>query len=155
MTLTATENIFWNKYIKSLPYDQRLRTVFVEAGYCGSRDITNSLIALYLSYKKSAGSSLVADFAHHADPLPKVGNYWIALDSGDNPKLILKTVSVEFNRFGAMPERIAKAEGEGDCSLAHWKAVHERHWAPYLQKWGVANINNAEVVTEFYQLVFK
>jgi uncharacterized protein YhfF len=148
-------NKFWNHYLEITPHLKNLQDLHVEANPAGNFAITDELIALYLKGKKYAGSSLVEDFVTAGDPLPKVGNYWIVLGSDQSPKLILKTIKVEINKFGKLPERIAIAEGEGDLSLNYWHQVHTELYSPYLEKWNVKDINEAHVITEFFEIVYK
>lgn len=153
--LKKSHKEYWDAYINTLPENERPSAPTIEAAPCGNHDITDELIALYLDGKKTAGSGLAEDYKYCNDPLPKIGNYWIVLDSQDKPKLICKTLKVEFNRFGDIPAYIAKAEGEGDCSIQYWKDVHSKIYAPHLKTWGIEDINDATVVTEFFEVVYK
>jgi len=117
--------------------------------------ITDSLIALYLAGKKSAGSGLVRDYLTMGDPLPKAGNYWIVLDGRRRPRLLLRTLRVEINLWKNIPKRIAVAEGEGDLSVAYWKRTHRRFYLPFLKKWGIDDLDEAEVITEHFKLVHR
>lgn len=147
------ESSFWGEYLAALPTALRSRKPRVEAAFAGNRKITDDLIALYLAGKKTAGSGLVKDYLTMGDPLPKVGNYWIALDSRRRPRCLLKTVRVEINVFKRIPKRIAVAEGEGDLSVAYWKRVHRKFYSPFLKKWGIDDLDEAEVITEHFELV--
>jgi uncharacterized protein YhfF len=153
--LKARERAFWNAWRATLPPSRRPRRAFVEAGFAGARKTTDALIRLYLAGRKSAGSGLVADYRSAGDPLPKAGNYWIALDSRGRPRCLLRTRRVEFHAFGRMPARVARAEGEGDRTRAHWRRVHRRLYAPFLKKWGVDDLGRAEVVVEHFALVHR
>ena len=153
--LKKSERRFWTEYFAALPPARRPRRPSVHAACAGDAKITDGLIALYLAGKKSAGSGLVKDYRTAGDPLPKVGDYWIVLDSRRRPRLLLKTVRVEINIFKDIPKRIAVAEGEGDLSVAHWKRVHERFYSSFLNKWGIENIDDAEVITEHFELVHR
>lgn len=127
----------------------------VVAAFAGNREITDDLLGLYLAGKKTAGSSLVEDYKTAGDSLPRVGNYWIVLDSQDRPGCLVKTVRVEFNRFGDIPAAVARAESEGDLSVAYWKRVHADFFAPFLESWGVTSLEDAQVVTEHFEVVFR
>jgi uncharacterized protein YhfF len=153
--LNQEQQDFWLSYLKTLPLKLRPKAAFVEAAPAGDQTCTDNLIALYLNGKKTAGSSLVADFKHENDPLPQVGNYWIVLDSKQAPALILKTTSICFNKFAKVPAEIARAEGEGDLSFKYWTDTHAKFFAPYLKTWGVDNLDDAMVVTEYFDLVYK
>ncbi|WP_051563747.1 ASCH domain-containing protein [Enterovibrio calviensis] len=155
MKLTESELAFWNKYLDSQPAIEPHFDYTVEANPAGVLSITDKLIALYLNGTKTAGSGLVEDYEVAGDALPKVGNFWIVLDSNSEPRIILKTVRTEINKFPEVPEYIAIAEGEGDLSLEYWKTVHAKFYEPHLSSWNLLNINDSHVITEFFELVWK
>jgi 5-formyltetrahydrofolate cyclo-ligase len=147
--------VYWNTYRASIPNKRHLQDVFVSAGYAGTPQITDELLALYLSGKKSAGSSVMEDFLTAGDPLPQVGNYWIYLNSSGDPSCILRTEKVVMNKFKDVPVEIAIAEGEGDLSLEYWRRVHSELYSPCLVEWGVKSMDEATMVTEFFKIVFR
>ncbi len=152
--LRPLERIFWDDYLATLPSNSRPRKQFVEAAFAGRREGTDALIRLYRLGKKSAGSSLVKDFESAGDPLPKVGNYWIMLDSHERPQLLVKTIRTEINLFGDIPKAVARAEGEGDLSVSYWKKAHRDFYLSFLTKWGIADINKAKVITEHFEILY-
>ena len=135
-TLKPIELAFWNDYLKRTSPSRRVRTPFIEAAFAGNRKVTDRLIRLYLRGRKIAGSSLVRDFKAAGDPLPRVGNYWIILDSKERPRCLVRTIRIEINRFANIPKRVVLAEGEGDLSIEHWKRVHRNAYSRFLRKWG-------------------
>lgn len=153
--LTGSEKKYWDDYLSTLPEELRPSNRNIRAGFAGSQAITDQLLALYLGGKKTAGSGILEDYISAGDPPPKVGNFWILLDSKGNPVCILKTERVVTNKFRDVPASVAEAEGEGDLSLAYWKQVHEELYSPFLSDWGVTNIEDATVITEFFQIVHK
>jgi len=155
LKLKEVEIAFWNSYIKTLSLQCLPVNPWVEAAPAGNAGITDSLLQLYLDGKKCAGSSVVEDFLTNGDPVPKVGNYWIVLNSKGEPTLILKTDKVVINKFRDVPEEIAIAEGEGDLSLNFWRMVHARFFEPNLEKWGIKHIDDATIITEYFKLVHK
>ena len=153
--LKPNEQKYWQNYLDSLKPEERPQAPWVEAAFAGNRSITDGLIELYFAGKKTAGSSIVEDFLTAKDPLPKVGNYWIYLDSKDQPRCILRTEKVVFHKFKDVPVEIAIAEGEGDLSLEYWRRVHTEIYSPHLASWGISDINEATVVTEFFKMVYR
>ena len=151
--LTEKELQYWNSYLDILK--DKPNNPHVEASIAGNLEIADELLSLYLSDKKTAGSGLVKDYELAGDPLPNVGNYWIILDSKKESRCIVKTVRVEKYQFDQVPERVAIAEGEGDLSLEYWRKTHLEFFTPFLEKWGVTNIDKEIVVTEFYEVVYK
>ncbi|NCN27850.1 ASCH domain-containing protein [bacterium] len=145
---------FWNMYLSTLAKDDIPSDPDILVMPAGNLSITDELIALYKQGKKSAGSGLLEDYQSMGDPLPKVNDFWIVLDSKESPAILLKTVKVELNKYKDLPEYIAIAEGEDDLSVESWKRLHSEFFTPFLEKWGVKNLDEATVITEFFQVVY-
>ena len=154
MQLTPSQHAFWQEYLDRLAPDEH-PTGAVIADCPGSPDIADDLIDLYLAGRKTAGSGLLAAYKAEGDPLPQVGDHWLALDARERPRCILRTRRLETHRFDEAPERIAVAEGEGDRSLDHWRRAHAEHFRPHLTAWGIDDLDAAVVVTEFFDLVHR
>ena len=56
--------------------------------------------------------------------------------------------------YADVPVAIAIAEGEGDCSLETWRKLHRWFFEPYLDDLGIDDLDKAEVVTEFFEVVY-
>jgi uncharacterized protein YhfF len=154
-SLKPKEQAYWEDYLLTLSDDQRPTNAFISAGYAGTPEITDSLLGLYLSGRKIAGSSIVEDFLSAGDSLPQVGNYWIYLNGLGEPSCILRTEKVVLHKFKDVSVEIAIAEGEGDLTLEYWKNVHSDLYSPFLRSWGIREINEATVITEFFKIVHK
>lgn len=151
--MSQKELEYWNSYIETL--EDKPSNPSVDAGIAGNEEIADELLNLYLSGKKIAGSGLVKDYEVANDPLPTVGNFWIILNSKNEPKCIVKTVRVEYYQFGQVPEEVAIAEGEGDFSLDYWRKAHVEFFTPFLKDWGITDLDKETLVTEFYEVVYK
>lgn len=155
IALGPRELALWQRYVGSHPGDDSLAGAHVTAGPAGGALLTDTLLALYLSGTKTAGSSLVADFVTAGDPLPRVGDHWICLDGAGEPRCILRTARVVVSRFADVSAETALAEGEGDLSLEHWRRAHREAWSPFLEGWGIRDLDQAEVVTEHLEVVLR
>ncbi len=153
--LNIAQKSYWDAYVATLPQDEQPLTPFISASFAGNKEITDELLQLYLTGKKTAGSSVVEDFLTASDLLPEVGNFWIFLNSSETPSCILKTVEVKINKFNEVPADIAIAEGEGDLTLEYWRKVHSELYTPFLKNWGLARLEDATVITEFFEVVYK
>lgn len=147
--------LYWKNYLSTLPLAERPVDELVEVSVAGSHETTDQLIQLYKDGHKSAGSSLLEDFLMNGDELPEPGQYWMVLNSQDKPKIILKCVEVETNKWSEVSERIAIAESGEGTSIDTWKAEHLALYSPFLNELGLKDINDASVVTEHFQLMFK
>ena len=152
--LEKSQKAFWDAYVDTLAPGELPEEPWVEASVAGDERIADELLQLYLDGKKRAGSGLVADYLAAGDPLPKIGNYWIILDGNETPRCIVRTIRVEHHLFKDITEEVAIAEGEGDGSIAYWKQAHRTFFEPYLESFGVTDLDEAEVVTEFFEVVY-
>jgi len=153
MELTEKVLEYWNSYLSTL--SEKLINPKVEVGIPGDDAIADQLVSLYLNGKKTAASGLIRDYELEGEELPKVGDIWIVLDSKKQPRCIVKTLRVEIHRFDQITQEIAIAEGEGDLSIEYWRKAHIDFFTPYLEEWGIADLDKEQVVTEFYEVVFK
>jgi uncharacterized protein YhfF len=153
MSLTELAQKYFDTYVEGL--STPILSSNVSANMAGNKEIADHLLSLYLRGKKTAGSGLVRDYKKAGDPLPQIGDLWVVLDSNGVPNCILKTIRVEINKFKDVPEEVAFAEGEGDSSLRDWRELHKRFFMPFLLNCGIENIDEEEVVTEFFRMEYR
>lgn len=84
----------------------------------------DALLSLVLNGAKTATSSLRADYGAEGEQLPQYGSLSIVVDSADRPRALLRTTDVRIVPFADVDAAHARAEGEGDGSLEHWRAAH-------------------------------
>jgi uncharacterized protein YhfF len=84
------------------------------------------------------------------EPLPEAGELSVILDGAGVPLCVIRTTDVEIRRFGDVDEEFAWTEGEGDRSLAYWRAAHVEFFATQ----GVDVTDDDEVVLERFELVW-
>ncbi|MDO5097510.1 MAG: ASCH domain-containing protein [Corynebacterium sp.] len=88
--------------------------------------LRDQLVAAIVAGVKTSTSSLVAEYVD--EPLPKVGDREIVVDS-DNQHVCITTVTdVSVVRFADVPLSHALAEGEGFRTVADWAAAHRSFW---------------------------
>ena len=153
--LKPDEHEFLQAYFDSLPPEEVPEEVTVRAGMATDKEGADYFLDLILDGTKWAASGLAADYTKAGDALPAVGDFWIVLDSQENPACLLRTKAVEKHAFKDVPERIAVAEGDGDLSLAHWREAHRAYFTPFLEHVKIKDLDSAEVITEFYELLFE
>lgn len=86
--------------------------------------IPDELAQLVKNGVKSATCSLHLFYELENEPLPKVDDYSIVLNSKDEPVCIIRTSDVKIMPMNEVPPDFAYAEGEGDRSYDHWRKVH-------------------------------
>lgn len=91
--------------------------------------LRDRLVELILAGTKTSTTCLLADYHVSGDPLPTVGARSVLVDSADQPVGLLETTGVRVVRLADVDLQHVLAEGEGDATVAGWRAVHERFWA--------------------------
>jgi uncharacterized protein YhfF len=98
----------------------------VEFGFPGP--LRDQLVAAILSGAKTSTSSLLLGYERFGEPLPEVGSVSAVVDSADRRVAAIEVTSVRVVRLGDIDLQHAIDEGEGDESVAQWRAGHERFW---------------------------
>ncbi len=125
---TTTQEIadFWaarRAEIPSLPED-----VPEVWAFGATAEQADGLLALVLDGVKTGTASSLWDYEEAGDPVPEVGELSIILDGAGIPCAVIETTAIATVPFDQVDAEHAAAEGEGDLSLGHWRAVHERYW---------------------------
>jgi uncharacterized protein YhfF/GNAT superfamily N-acetyltransferase len=126
-----------------------------QAWYFGdSADLAHELVELVLNGPKRGTASLgwTADLLPHTMPI--VGGYSVITEFDGTPRGVLRTTSLERCRFGDVDAAFAWDEGEGDRSLADWRAGHLRFFSRECVTLGRTMSDDAAVVLERFELVY-
>lgn len=86
------------------------------------------LVAAILAGDKTATASLLDDHEREGDPVPRVGDREVVVDSAGQPVCVTETTGVRVLRLADVDDDHARAEGEGYHDAAAWRAGHERFW---------------------------
>ncbi|WBB68593.1 ASCH domain-containing protein [Micromonospora sp. WMMD812] len=90
--------------------------------------LRDRLVAAILAGTKTSTSSLVLGYEREGEPLPRVGQRSVVVDSADRPVAVIETTEVRVLRLADVDLQHALDEGEGDESVAGWRAGHEAFW---------------------------
>ncbi len=93
---------------------------------------SDELLGLVLSGTKTATASSRADYGP-GEELPTAGTLAIVLDGAGHPRALLVTTDARVVPFDEVDADHARDEGEGDRSLDHWRAVHERFFTEHAE----------------------
>jgi len=88
----------------------------------------DGLLELVLRGIKDGTASSMWDYEATGEPLPEVGELSVVLDGRGEPRAVIETTDLRVVPFDQVDAEHARAEGEGDRTLEHWRAVHERYW---------------------------
>ncbi|MBH5338740.1 ASCH domain-containing protein [Streptomyces pactum] len=90
--------------------------------------LRDRLVAAILSGAKTATSALVLGYERAGEPFPEVGQRQAVVDSDGRRVAVIEMTEVRVVRLGDVDLRHALDEGEGDTSVAEWRAGHETFW---------------------------
>lgn len=118
-------------------------------------DDPDTLAALVLEGRKTATASVLDLYELDREPLPKVGDYSVILDSSDRAVCVIRDVDVAVVPFGDVDEKHARLEGEGDLSLAYWRDVHRQCFSEWMSESGLVFSEDTKVVLEKFEVVYR
>ncbi|MFH8346443.1 ASCH domain-containing protein [Streptomyces sp. NPDC018045] len=90
--------------------------------------LRDRLVAAVLSGAKTTTTGLLADYERAGDPLPRTGERYRVPDSDGRPVAVIEVTEVRVLRLADVDLRHAVDEGEGNATVADWRADHESFW---------------------------
>ncbi|NIY46067.1 ASCH domain-containing protein [Cedecea colo] len=86
----------------------------------------DELVKLVLDGVKTATCSNL-----DAEGIPQPGDVFVVVDGKNEPVCAIELTTVEMSTFDRVDEAHARAEGEGDRTLAYWRNEHKRFFEAY------------------------
>ena len=123
--------------------------------WCYGSSAADELTQLTVRGIKTATASAFPLYEIENEPLPNEGEYNVIVYTDGTAACITKTTKVYTVCFGHVSPEHAYREGEGDRSLAYWRAVHEAFFAEELKEAGLTFTEDMKVLCEEFELVFK
>ncbi|MBX9426155.1 ASCH domain-containing protein [Streptomyces lateritius] len=90
--------------------------------------LRDELVAAVLSGAKTSTTGLVVEFEAEGEELPRVGERWALVDSGERRVAVVETTEVRVLPVGEIDLRFAIDEGEGYETVEEWRSSHDRFW---------------------------
>ncbi|WP_410610058.1 ASCH domain-containing protein [Amycolatopsis sp. lyj-109] len=90
--------------------------------------LRDKLVAAILRGEKTSTTGLVAEYEKYGEELPVVGERELMIDSAGNGVAVLETTEVRVLPLSEVDLQHALDEGEGDTSVAEWRAGHTEYW---------------------------
>ena len=90
--------------------------------------LRDRLVTAILTGAKTTTTSLLAEYERGSEPLPQAGQVLAVIDSAQRPVAAIEITEVRVIRLADVDLRHAVDEGEGDRSVAQWRAGHEGFW---------------------------
>ncbi|MFJ9522249.1 ASCH domain-containing protein [Kitasatospora sp. NPDC101801] len=90
--------------------------------------LRDRLVAAILAGTKTTTTALLAGYEYDGEPVPEAGLHWAVPDSAGRRVAVVELTEVRVVRLAEVDLRHALDEGEGDESVAQWRATHEEFW---------------------------
>ena len=90
--------------------------------------LRDRLVTAIVTGAKTTTTSLLVEYERGNEPLPQVGQVLAVIDSADRRVAAIEITEVRVIRLADVDVRHAVDEGEGDQSVAQWRAGHEGFW---------------------------
>ncbi|ADD41102.1 ASCH domain-containing protein [Stackebrandtia nassauensis] len=90
--------------------------------------LRDKLVAAILDGSKTSTTGILADYELSGDPLPQPGEHSVLVDSADQPVGIIEVTEVKTAPLSDVDLAHVIDEGEGNTSVADWRADHESFW---------------------------
>ena len=142
--MNEAAQIYWDEYWK----DEE-KPPLVSAWMFGA--IPDELAQLVIDEKKTATCSGHVFYELENEPLPKIDEYSIILNSEEQPVAIIKIVDVSIVPMNVVSEEFAVAEGEGPYE--DWKSAHVEFFTNELQEIGLEFSEDMLLVCERFKLI--
>ena len=120
-----------------------------------SPSLANELATLVQTGRKRATTSLPVEFTSEGQPLPASGEVGIVTWADGTPAAIIELVEVRHVPFQDVDAAFAAAEGEGDGTLAWWRAAHRKYFDRVCVRLGGTFDETSLVVCQRFRLVWK
>jgi uncharacterized protein YhfF len=90
--------------------------------------LRDQLVTAILSGAKTSTTGLVLEYERENEPLPEAGQLLAVVDSADRRVAAIEVTQVRVIRLADVDLQHALDEGEGDETVAGWRAGHEKFW---------------------------
>ena len=90
-----------------------------------------------------------------SEPMPKVGDYSVILDSREQAVCVIRTEKTTVLPFSQVDAHHAWLEGEGDRSLEYWRKVHEEFFTGEFSQYGLEFHRERRILCEEFSVCYR
>jgi uncharacterized protein YhfF len=149
----ARQRGFWQAACRTVP-DLPANADYQTWHFGDSEALARDLADLVLRGPKRATAGLLWDAELDPTMMPVQGGYNLVTDHAGAPLLIIRTMRVEIRPYGEVDPDFAAAEGEGDGSLAYWRAAHWAYFSRRCEALGRMPSDDMPVILERFALIY-
>lgn len=149
--MNAEAQALWSQFQCDHPSvgDDRLYEVFC---FGDSEALADELGALVVAGAKRATAGSVWSLEAEGKAPPRPGDYSLVTTWGGRPLCLIETLSIEIVRFRDVTAEFAATEGEGDGSLAFWRAGHAAYFSRECERAGRVFSEDMLIVCERFRV---
>jgi uncharacterized protein YhfF/GNAT superfamily N-acetyltransferase len=148
----ARVQAFWHAFCRSARVPE---TTPYQAWFFGdSSALAHELVELVLLGPKRATAGLAAAVDGLPQVTPDVDGYSIVTEYDGTPRAVIRTTDVDRRAFRDVDADFAWTEGEGDRTLADWRAGHWNFFTRECATLGRAMSEDEPVVLERFELLY-
>lgn len=152
MTSTAA---LWRVFLESLAEPAQAEARWYESFQIGNTVEGGNLGAqLILQGVKKATSSLLWEYLAQDKPLPQNGSLSIVQDGQGEAACVVETTWVAIKLFSEVDADFAKDYGEGDGTLAGWRAMCWEYYSAQCEAEGWSPSESMPLVCERFKVLF-
>jgi uncharacterized protein YhfF len=122
--------------------------------FCDNEKDANECAELVVKGIKQATATSLWWYEKNNEPLPETGDQYIVTDWAGEAKAVIETTRVELTPYHQITPEFASTEGEGDKSLAYWRAVHRAYYTREMSPYGEQFDENMIIVCEYFKTLF-
>ncbi|MFC0682851.1 ASCH domain-containing protein [Lysobacter korlensis] len=143
----------WREFLalRALPGDEH--PTISHWHFCDNQPDADECARLVLAGKKRATAPSLWSFEVHGEPLPEVGDLHVITNWAGEAQCIIRVAGVEVVPLNEITEEHARAEGEGDGSLAWWRAAHWSYYHRELEGSGYSPEPDMPIIFERFEVV--
>lgn len=150
--MDATTAALWDRFVASLPEEQRPRGEADVWAFGDSPEMADELAALVIRGTKTATASLLAEYEVQGTAPRQLGSFSVVLDGRARPVCVIETTEVRIRAFDEVEAAFAADEGEGNRSLEYWRRVHWTFFARRCAELGIEPRADMLVVCERFRV---
>lgn len=146
---------YLNQYLETLSQVEKDAIPFVSADYyCADEHNANICAELVRIGQKTATCSLELWYSEHGEKMPQVGSLQVVTKWDGEPVCIICIHDVATCQYDEVTEEFARAEGEGDQTMAWWQQAHTRFFKAECDELGIEWHEQRLLVLERFEVVY-
>lgn len=143
---------FWNAYCVAHP-EAASQTMPGSFHFCDNQQDADTLASLVVAGEKRATCGMLQAYTFDQEAIPAPGQLSIVTFWDGRPACMIETLKIDIIPYDQVDEDFARAEGEGDKSLAYWRQAHWDYFTRTGQEIGITATLDMPLVCETFRVV--